>query len=113
DGERSPFLAFNLGSEYAAAGDAKKALTQFQEAWNLLVDDPERTAYGFAPSLTNRLVKALRTNGTLKEAVERANDGLELFPAFSDLVLEQAHVARLEGDLDKAAGLVEQALERG
>src|SRR5439155_17586190 len=50
DGEVSPFLFFNLGSEHAAAGDARKALSQFQEAWNLLVDDPERTAYGFAPS---------------------------------------------------------------
>jgi tetratricopeptide (TPR) repeat protein len=113
DGERSPFLAFNLGSEYAAAGDAKRALTQFQEAWNLLVDDPERTAYGFAPSLTNRLVKALRTNGRLKEAVERADDGLEMFPGFTDLVLEKAYVARLEGDLDRAVELVEKALKMG
>jgi tetratricopeptide (TPR) repeat protein len=113
DGESSPFLCFNLGSEYAAAGDAPNALAQFQEAWNLLMDDPERTAYGFAPSLTNRLVKALRTNGKLEEAVERADDGLEMFPGFTDLVLEKAYVARLEGDLDGAVELVEAALEMG
>jgi tetratricopeptide (TPR) repeat protein len=113
DGEMSPFLCFNLGSEYAAAGDAEAALRQFEEAWKLLMDDPERTAYGFAPSLTNRLVKALRTNGKLREAIERAEDGLRLFPGFTDLLLEQAHCARLSGDLGRAAELVEQALEMG
>ena len=113
DGETSPFLCFNLGSEYAAAGDAIAALAQFQEAWELLSEDPERTAYGFAPSLTNRLVKALRTTGRHQDAVARAREGLELFPGFTDLVLEQAHCARLDGDLDEAARLVEQALAMG
>ncbi|MGZ4203474.1 MAG: glycosyltransferase, partial [Thermoleophilaceae bacterium] len=113
DGERSPFLCFNLGSEHAAAGDAEAALVQFHEAWELLLDDPERTAYGFVPSLTNRLVKALRTNHKFDDAVGVAQEGLQLFPGFTDLVLEQAHVRRLRGDLDGAAELVEQALKMG
>jgi glycosyltransferase involved in cell wall biosynthesis len=113
EGERSPFLCFNLGSEYAAAGNARAALTQFQEAWELLLDDPERTAYGFVPSLTNRLVKALRTNEKYDDAVGVAQEGLNLFPGFTDLVLEQAHCKRLRGDLDGAAELVEKALEMG
>jgi tetratricopeptide (TPR) repeat protein len=45
--------------------------------------------------------------------VERADDGLELFPGFTDLVLEKAYVARLEGDLDRAVELVEEALKMG
>ena len=72
DGRDVAFLCFNLGSEYAAAGDATAALDQFQEAWELLSEDPERTAYGFAPSLDERLVKALRATGAHRRTRSRA-----------------------------------------
>ena len=113
DGEMSPFLCFNLGSEYAAAGDEKAALTQFQLAWGMLGQDANMSSYGFVPSLTNRLVKALRTNKLYDEAIERAKEGLEIFEGFTDLLLEQAHCAREQGDLDKAAEIVEQCLRMG
>ncbi|HKN93317.1 MAG TPA: glycosyltransferase [Thermoleophilaceae bacterium] len=107
------FLCFNLGSEYAAAGDAQRALYEFERAWMLLRGDPEMISYGFVPSLTNRLVKALRSTGDRKRASERADEGLEIFPGFTDLVFEQAQCAREEGDLEKAAELVERCLEMG
>jgi tetratricopeptide (TPR) repeat protein len=113
DGEVSPFLCFNLGSEYAAAGEAERALARFEEAWKLLGDDPEMSSYGFVPSLTNRLVKALRTTGDHARAVERAKEGLRVFPGFTDLVLEQAHCAREQRDLDGAASLIEECLRMG
>jgi glycosyltransferase involved in cell wall biosynthesis len=113
DGEISPFLCFNLGSEYAAAGDAEAALDQFQRAWDLLGGDSERSSYGFVPSLTNRLVKALRTNKRYDEAIARAKEGLAIFPGFTDLLLEQAHCAREHGDLETAAAIVEQCLAMG
>ena len=113
DGEVSPFLSFNLGSEYAAAGDAEAALEQFQRAWDLLDDGQDRSDYGYVPSLTNRLVKALRTNKRYDEAVERAKEGLQIFPGFTDLLLEQAHCAREQGDLEKAAEIVQQCLQMG
>jgi glycosyltransferase involved in cell wall biosynthesis len=113
DGEMSPFLCFNLGSEYAAAGDGKAALAQFQEAWDMLGHDTEMSSYGFVPSLTNRLVKALRTEKRYDEAIERAKEGLEIFPGFTDLLLEQAHCAREQGDLERAAEIVKQCIEMG
>ena len=113
DGEMSPFLCFNLGSEYAAAGDAKAALAQFEQAWEMLKGDPERTAFGFVPSLTNRLVKALRTNKRYEDAVAISEEGLEIFPGFTDLLLEQAHCAREQGNLEEAAEIVKRCLKMG
>jgi glycosyltransferase involved in cell wall biosynthesis len=113
DGEMSPFLYFNLGSEHAAAGDAESALSAFVTSWELLDHDSEKSSYGYVPSLTNRLVKALRTNKRYDEAVARAKDGLEMFPGFTDLVLEQAHCARAQGDLEKAAELVKKCIAMG
>ncbi|HEX4760342.1 MAG TPA: glycosyltransferase, partial [Thermoleophilaceae bacterium] len=113
DGEMSAFLCFNLGSEYAAAGDAEAALVQFEQSWEMLQGDPERTAFGFVPSLTNRLVKALRTNKRYADAVKTSKEGLELFPGFTDLLLEQAHCAREQGNLEEAASIVQQCLEMG
>jgi glycosyltransferase involved in cell wall biosynthesis len=113
DGEISPFLSFNLGSEYAAAGDAEAALEQFQKSWDLLSADSSWSDYGYVPSLTNRLVKALRTNKRYDEAIERAQEGLKIFPGFTDLLLEQAHCARVQGDLEKAATLVQECIEMG
>src|SRR5919204_638831 len=113
EGEMSPFLCFNLGSEYAAAGDAEAALEHFERAWELLSADSSWSDYGYVPSLTNRLVKALRTNERYEEAVERAQDGLKIFPGFTDLLLEQAHCARAQGDLEMAAELVKQCIQMG
>ena len=113
DGVDTPFHAFNMGSEYAAAGDEQRALASFQKAWDKLADDPQRTSYGYMPSLSNRLVKALRICGDLDGAEKRAGDGLQLFPGFTDLVLEQAKCARARGDLDTAVALTERCLEMG
>src|SRR5581483_2731895 len=113
DGEVSPFLCFNLGSEYAAAGEAERALDRFEQAWDILGDDPYMSSYGFVPSLINRYVKALRTTGDFERAAERAGEGLAIFPGFTDLVMEQAHWAREQGDLDEAARLIQQCLRMG
>jgi glycosyltransferase involved in cell wall biosynthesis len=113
DGDQTSFLCFNLGSEYAAAGDAARSLIQFERSWELLENDPEKTSYGFVPSLTNRLVKALRTTGDFKRAVQIADEGLALFPGFTDLVLEQSLCAREQGDNATAAELLERCLEMG
>jgi len=113
DGEISPFLCFNLGSEYAAAGDAEAALKSFQGAWDLLKADSSWSDYGYVPSLTNRLVKALRTNKLYDQAIARAKEGLEIFPGFTDLLLEQAHCAREQGDLETAAEIVKRCIKMG
>jgi tetratricopeptide (TPR) repeat protein len=109
----TPFLCFNLGSELAAAGEAVAAREQFEQAWQLLAADPDRAERGFAPSLIARLVKSLRVTGAFDAALARAAEGLDLFPGFTDLVLEQAQVARARGETDRAAALLARCLELG
>ena len=109
----TPFHCFNLGSELAAAGDAAAAREQFSAAWELLAADPGRRQYGYVPSLAIRLVKSLRLTGRREEAAARAAEGLRLFPELTDLVLEQALLARAGGEGERAAELLRRCLEMG
>ncbi|GAC1322118.1 MAG: hypothetical protein NVSMB25_16860 [Thermoleophilaceae bacterium] len=113
EGVDTPFQAFNLGSEYGAVGDERRALEQFQKAWRMLEDDHQRTLYPYVPSLSSRYVKALRVCGELDAARAQADEGLRLFPGFTDLVFEQACCARDSGDRLAAAELFERCLEMG
>lgn len=109
----NPFFHFNLGSELAAAGDATGACDQFERAWALLAEDPGRRDRPFVPSLTVRSTKALRFCGRLPEADARAVEGLAMFDDLTDLVFERAMVAAAEGDVERAATLLEECMERG
>jgi tetratricopeptide (TPR) repeat protein len=113
EGMDSPFLHFNLGSEYAAAGDNPAALAAFQRAWTMVRDDPAKTAYGFLPSLCSRLVKAMRLCGLDADAIARGDEILAFLPTFTDIVFEQALAARAMGAADRAAELLETCLEWG
>ncbi|HET8536482.1 MAG TPA: glycosyltransferase [Solirubrobacteraceae bacterium] len=109
----SAFLHYNLGSEYAAAGDRRAALDRFRKAWALLEGRNDLGRFGFVPSLAGRFVKALRVCGHADEAIARGDAILDRFPAFTDIVLEQAFAARDLGDLDRAAARFERCLELG
>lgn len=113
EGESSPFFHFNIGSEYAATGDAAAALRHFRAGWEMLAGDPDLGNYGFAPSLLSRLVKALRATGDLDGAGRRAEDGLAIFPGFTDLVFEQAQAAAAAGDHAAAIAKLERCLQMG
>jgi tetratricopeptide (TPR) repeat protein len=113
EGVATPFHAFNLGSEYAAAGDAPAALAQFQRAWDGLRGEDDLDQRGYVPSLISRLTKALRVNGQLEAAEAQADEGLAIFPGFTDLVFEQAACARDRGDKVAARELFERCLEMG
>jgi tetratricopeptide (TPR) repeat protein len=76
-------------------------------------DEPRRHAYPYMPSLASRVVIALRETGRLDEAHAQADDGLEVFPGFTDLVFHQAGIARERGDLAAARRLYERCLEMG
>ncbi len=109
----TPFLHYNLGCEYAAAGDRAAALVEFERSWQLLEAATNRDSYKFAPALLNRLVKALRVCGRPQEALALAEQGLERFPGFTDLVLEQALAALALGREDDAIELCERCIEMG
>ncbi|MFL5883949.1 MAG: glycosyltransferase [Thermoleophilaceae bacterium] len=108
------FLAFNLGSEYAAAGEAAAALKCFEESWEILRKDLDSIyRFGYVPSLLSRLVKAYRVTGDLAAADATAVQGLEIYPGFTDLVYEQAQCAKQRGDVARAVELFERCLEWG
>ncbi len=112
EGQTGPFLHFNLGSEYAAAGDNPGALTHLAKSWELLEEEGIE-GYGFVPSLVGRLVRAYRVNNRFDEARKQADRGLEIFPGFTDLVFEKGHSFAAEGRLDEAAEQFEQCVKMG
>lgn len=109
----TPFLHFNLGSEYIVAGDLGAATTELRTARSLLAADGNLTSAEYVPSLFTRLVMVLRMSGNLHEADTTAAEGLDLFPQFTDLVLAQARIAQMQGDSDQAAALFHRAIEMG
>jgi tetratricopeptide (TPR) repeat protein len=113
EGVDTPFHSFNLGSEYAAAGDAAAALAQFQRAWDGLRGEDDLDKRGYVPSLISRLTKALRVQGQLEAAEAQADEGMAIFPGFTDLVFEQAACARDRGETERARELFEICLEMG
>ncbi len=113
EGGDSPFLHFNLGSEHAAAGDAERALAEFTKAWDVVRADGALRTYGYVPSLVSRLVKAQRVCGRLDIGEQTAEDVLGIFPGFTDIVFEQALMARARGDVSRARTLFEQCLQMG
>ncbi len=109
----TPFLHYNLGSEYAAADEPQAALAEFERAWKLLQSLPDRDSYQFAPALMSRMVKALRVCGRPTDAIARAEEGLLRFQGFTDLVLEQAIAAIALEQNERAIELLERCIEMG
>ena len=113
EGVDNPFLHFNLGSEYAAAGDAPRALTHFQRAWAAVREEGRVTSDGYAPALAARYVHALRNTGRMADVAAAGDEALEIFPGFTDIVLEQALAAGATGDLEREEALLRRCLEMG
>ena len=109
----TPFLHFNLGSEYAVAGDAATALAEFERSWAMIEADPHGELYEFTPALISRLVKSLRVCGRQQDAIERARDGLARFPGFTDLVFEQATASVALDRETEAIAYYERCIELG
>src|SRR5205807_9932705 len=109
----TPFLHFNLGSEYIVAGDLPAAVEELRTAHKLLISDGSITSCAYAPSLVGRLVMVLRMCGRLAEARTTAADGLQLFPQFTDLVLAQGLIAQMLDEPDEALRLYDRCIEIG
>jgi tetratricopeptide (TPR) repeat protein len=113
DGVESAFQSFNLGSEYLALGEIETAIGHFENSWRMLESDPGRTVYPYVPTLANRFVTALREADRLDAANRKADEALELFEGFTDLVFQKAWIARSRGDEASARVLFERCLEMG
>src|SRR4051794_25005043 len=113
DGHENAFQSFNLGSEYLALGELETAVEHFEKSWRMLETDPGRTVYPYVATLANRFVTTLRELGRADDADAKADECLELFPGFTDLVFQKAWIARSRGDGDGARKLFEQCLAMG
>jgi tetratricopeptide (TPR) repeat protein len=108
----SAFMHFNLGTEYAAVGDHRSALTELERAWELVQSGGEE-GNDYVPALVQRLVTSLRLCGRPKEAIDRARDGLERFPGFTDLVFVKALASLDTGKEDDAIAYWERCIDMG
>jgi tetratricopeptide (TPR) repeat protein len=113
EGVDTPFLHFNLGSEYLSIGDAGRALPSFTRAWKTIAGDERIGRYGFAPALGERYVKSLRMVGRFDDVATAGDEVLAAFPGFTDIVLEQGLAAGAAGDLDRAETLLRRCIEMG
>jgi tetratricopeptide (TPR) repeat protein len=113
--EEGPSLPvhFYLGTEYVNAGDRTRALDHFGRAWDLLLADPNATRQPIGPPLAARYASTLRQAGRLDAAASVAEHGLRLYERFTDLVFEQALIARARGELQRAEELFTRCLELG
>jgi tetratricopeptide (TPR) repeat protein len=109
----TPFLHFNLGSEYCAAGDVRAGAAELRRAREMLAAEGNLAGCVYAPLLFSRLVVALRSCGQLDDAAAAAAEGLELLPGFTDLVLEQAKISEMLGREAEAEELYRRCLELG
>ncbi len=110
---KTPFLHFNLGSEYIVVGKLDDAIEELKTARSLVTAEGNLLRAEYVPALFTRLVMVLRMSGKLIEANTVAAEGLELFPQFTDLVLAQARIAQMQGDTDTAVALFHSAIEMG
>ena len=77
----TPFLHFNLGSEYIVVGDLNAAIEELKTARSLVRAEGNLTRAEYVPSLYTRLVMVLRMSGKLIEADTTAAEGLAAVPA--------------------------------
>jgi len=112
EGAPSAFLHFNLGTEYSVVGDHVAALKELERAWSLVEAHGEE-AHDYVPALVQRIVNSLHCSGRHEESIARAQDGLQRFPGFTDLVFAQAQAAVALGRKDQAIGYWRQCIEMG
>ena len=108
----SAFFHFNLGTEYAGIGDHGSAVGEFERSWELVQSGGEE-ANDYVPALVQRLVTSLRACGRPEEAIARAEDGLQRFPGFTDLVFAEAQASLVLRDEGAAIGYWERCIEMG
>ncbi|MGO9974620.1 MAG: glycosyltransferase [Solirubrobacteraceae bacterium] len=107
-----PFMHFNLGSEYYAAGDVPAALRELEQSWAMVSETgPDR--YLFTAILIERLTKARIACGRPAEAIDLAAAGLALYPGYTDLVYQQGNASLALGRFEDAAAYFEACIEMG
>ena len=112
--EPSAFTSFNIGSEHAASGEWNDAHLWFERALGELRGESEHWhRQPWAPLLVQRATTARRMCGDPAATIELADEGLALWPDYTDLRYEQARASADMGAWDAAAGHALAAIEQG
>ncbi|HTW11262.1 MAG TPA: glycosyltransferase [Solirubrobacteraceae bacterium] len=113
ESQPTAFLHFNIGVEHSVLGEFEDALREFEEAWRLTDALSDTAQLEFLPSLASRTITALRQSGRQAEAIERAQQLLERFPGFTDLVYWSGLAAYDIGRQEDAIAFMERATQMG
>ncbi|WP_010293503.1 glycosyltransferase [Clostridium senegalense] len=104
----SGFVNFNMGNEYFALGNVEKALEHFNTGYKAM--DPSQ---GYGNKLILRRILALVTLKRYNLALEAIEEGIKLFPNFTELVYYKAEVYEKQKKYTMAIKTYEKAIEQG
>ncbi len=110
---RNAFTHFNLGTEYVSMDDMPKALEHLSLSYELIQAEQGWHEIAYTSLLATRLIGVRRRSGDVAGADLLAEELLQLFPTFTDLVFERGLAARERGDNDGAVALFERCLQMG
>jgi tetratricopeptide (TPR) repeat protein len=102
--ERTAFTCFNIGTEHASQGDWAEARRWYEQSLSLATEESgDWRTQPWAPLLVQRTLIARRTTGDLDVAITLADEALEWWPDYTDLIFERASARLAAGD---AAGAI-------
>ncbi|MGL4730417.1 MAG: tetratricopeptide repeat-containing glycosyltransferase family 2 protein [Clostridium sp.] len=102
------FYNFNMANEYCSLGDYKTALEYFEVAYKNI-----DLINGYANKLVLRRILALITLRKYKKALIALDEGLDLYPNFTDLVFYKALVYEKQKKYTMAIKAYEKAINMG
>jgi len=102
------FASLNVGVEYMASGDAERAVAAFERSRALIVT-PEH----WHSRLYKIEAQALLALSRREEATARIDEGIGLFPTFTDLYFMKGVALYDAGQLDEASRLFRRCLRMG
>ncbi|MCW2955584.1 MAG: glycosyltransferase [Thermoleophilia bacterium] len=111
--DRSSFVCFNIGTEYAAISQFSEAVRWFNEALELARPESGWQQQQFASMLVQRTIVARRCVGDLDGAIALSREAEGWWPQYTDVVYERALTHLAAGSWADAAEQARRALELG
>lgn len=103
-----PFTLFNLGTEFVRASRWEEAVEVYQEALKLAKEQN-----GWVPELYRKLVTSLMVCHRFDEAHSVLQEGIEVYPDYTDLTYLEATLFHQTGHLSKALTGFARCLDLG
>ena len=105
---KNSFVLFNLGNEYLAMNDFKKALSYYLESLKYF-----DYTQGYTPHLYFRTVNCLLNMNDCRDALKYLDDALVFYPKCTDMVFLKGYIYKRQKKFSLAAEYLCKALEMG